>query len=60
MKAKSVSLVLKQLFSTLFLFTLHLVEPLLPVGLEGLQTALHLSRARAVALTAFHSVPLSF
>jgi len=60
MKATSVGLVLKQLFSTFFLFTLHLVEPLLSFGVEGLQTALHLSRARAVALSVFHPVPLSF
>ena len=59
MKVKSVGLVLKHLFSTVSLFTLHLVEPLLPVAVEGLQTALHVSRARAVALAAFHSVPLS-
>jgi hypothetical protein len=39
---------------------LHLVEPLLPVGVEGLRRASDLSWFRAIALTSFHLIPLSF
>lgn len=39
---------------------LFLVEPLVPVGVEGLQRVYHLLRFRAIALTPFHSISLSF
>jgi hypothetical protein len=39
---------------------LHLVKPLLPIVVEGLQSACHLQQSQATALTLFHSIPLSF
>jgi hypothetical protein len=39
--------------------SLYLLEPLLPVGVEGLQTALHLSRSRPTDLPLLRSIPLS-
>lgn len=44
----------------IFFFSLHIVETRLLVCVEGLQTAFHLSRARALALTPLHSIPFSF
>ena len=40
--------------------SLHLVKPLLPVGVEGLQGAFNLPQSPARASTLFHLVPLSF
>jgi len=31
--------------------SLHLVQPVLPTGVEGLQSSFHLSRCRAIGLT---------
>jgi len=43
----------------LTIIALYLVDRLLPVGVEGLQRALHLLRSRVMPLTPFRSIPLS-
>jgi hypothetical protein len=49
------------LWDTQIFTSLHLIKRLLPVRVESLQTAFHLSRSRAtISLTPFHSVSLSF
>jgi len=40
--------------------SLHLVEHLLTLGVEGLQSAFHLSQSRALALIPFHLIPFFF
>jgi hypothetical protein len=47
-------------FRGLPVYVRHFVEPLLPIGVQGLQRAFHLLRSRAIVLTPFHSVPLYF
>jgi hypothetical protein len=46
--------------TSLHLTSLHLVEPVIPIGVEGLQSAFHLSQSRAMALIPFHLIPIFF
>jgi hypothetical protein len=43
----------------LTLLALYLVDRFLPVGVEGLQRALHLKGSRVIPLSSFRSIPLS-
>jgi hypothetical protein len=48
-QSKEIYPVMSKVTYSLHFTSLHLVEPLLPVGVEGLQRALNLSWARAIA-----------
>jgi hypothetical protein len=46
--------------SKIFIYSLSLGELFLPVGVQALQRAFHLSWSQATVLTSFHSIPSSF